>query len=110
VREVPIRGTRNAGDAPRPTFVGASRVVQRRGEDVVQRRGEDMATARYEVRGMTCGHCVNAVSTEISAIPGVTGVTVDLESGQVTVHSTEPLDPAAVRAAVDEAGYELVTA
>lgn len=102
MREVPVRGTRNAGDAPRPTFVGASRVVQR--------RGEDMVTARYEVRGMTCGHCVNAVSTEISAIPGVTGVTVDLESGQVTVHSTEPLDPAAVRAAVDEAGYELVTA
>jgi len=65
-------------------------------------------TSTYSVKGMTCGHCVNAVSTEIGALPGVTGVDVDLTSGAVTVTSEQPLDPGAVRAAVDEAGYELV--
>ncbi|MCG5465510.1 cation transporter [Micromonospora sp. MED01] len=69
-----------------------------------------MTTATYQVNGMTCGHCVNSVSTEISAIAGVRDVQVDLASGQVTVASEAPLDPAAVRAAVDEAGYDLVNA
>jgi copper chaperone len=69
-----------------------------------------MVTATYLVKGMTCGHCVNSVSTEVGAISGVNDVTVDLASGRVTVTSTEPLDPHAVRAAVDEAGYELVDA
>ncbi|MET8355014.1 MULTISPECIES: heavy-metal-associated domain-containing protein [unclassified Micromonospora] len=69
-----------------------------------------MTTATYQVNGMTCGHCVNSVSTEISAIAGVRDVQVDLASGQVTVASEAPLDPAAVRAAVDEAGYDLVDA
>jgi len=67
-----------------------------------------MTTTTYTVTGMTCGHCVNSVSTEIGALPGVTGVDVDLTSGAVTVTSEQPLDPGAVRAAVDEAGYELV--
>ncbi|MEV4202763.1 heavy-metal-associated domain-containing protein [Micromonospora globbae] len=69
-----------------------------------------MTTATYQVKGMTCGHCVNSVSTEISGITGVRDVQVDLASGQVTVTSEAPLDPAAVRAAVDEAGYDLVDA
>jgi copper chaperone CopZ len=56
---------------------------------------------------MTCGHCVNAVSGEIGALPGVTAVDVDLATGLVTVTSERPLDAAAVRAAVDEAGYAL---
>ncbi|PTA48212.1 heavy-metal-associated domain-containing protein [Micromonospora sp. RP3T] len=64
----------------------------------------------YQVRGMTCGHCVNAVSTELSALPGVTDVQVDLATGRVTVTSREPLDAGAVRAAVDEAGYDLAGA
>jgi copper ion binding protein len=64
----------------------------------------------YQVQGMTCGHCVNAVTTEVSAVPGVDDVQVDLASGQVTVTSAAPLDTEAVRAAVDEAGYELVGA
>ncbi|MFC6023859.1 heavy-metal-associated domain-containing protein [Plantactinospora solaniradicis] len=68
-----------------------------------------MITEKYEVKGMTCSHCVNAVSTEVSAIPGVTEVAVDLASGQITVNSTGPLDVQALRNAVDEAGYELVT-
>ncbi|MBP1780573.1 MULTISPECIES: heavy-metal-associated domain-containing protein [Micromonospora] len=64
----------------------------------------------YQVSGMTCGHCVNSVSTELSALPGVTGVQVDLATGRVTVTSQNPLDTDAVRAAVDEAGYDLVGA
>jgi copper ion binding protein len=68
-----------------------------------------MITEKYEVKGMTCSHCVNAVSTEVGAIPGVTEVSVDLATGQVTVNSTEPVDVQALRNAVDEAGYELVT-
>ncbi|MGW2558990.1 heavy-metal-associated domain-containing protein [Streptomyces sp. NPDC001514] len=65
-------------------------------------------TAVYEVKGMTCGHCEGAVSDEISGIAGVTSVKAVAASGQVTVVSDGPLDEAAVRAAVDEAGYELV--
>ncbi|MBC8988626.1 MULTISPECIES: heavy-metal-associated domain-containing protein [Micromonospora] len=64
----------------------------------------------YQVSGMTCGHCVNSVSTELSALPGVTGVQVDLATGRVTVTSQNPLDTDTVRAAVDEAGYDLVGA
>lgn len=64
----------------------------------------------YTVKGMTCGHCVNSVSTELGRIAGVTGVRVDLATGAVTVTSTAPLTEAAVAAAVDEAGYELTGA
>ena len=64
----------------------------------------------YQVSGMTCGHCVNSVSTELSALPGVTGVQVELATGRVTVTSQNPLDTDTVRAAVDEAGYDLVGA
>jgi copper chaperone len=66
-----------------------------------------MSTAVYTVTGMTCDHCVNAVTSELSRLPGVTSVDVDLASGSAKVESTEPLDVEAVRAAVDEAGYEL---
>ncbi|MFF9817511.1 heavy-metal-associated domain-containing protein [Streptomyces sp. NPDC014006] len=65
-------------------------------------------TAVYKVSGMTCGHCEGAVSEEISALDGVTAVTAVAETGEVTVTSAATLDDAAVRAAVDEAGYELV--
>ncbi|MFI7304726.1 heavy-metal-associated domain-containing protein [Micromonospora aurantiaca] len=64
----------------------------------------------YQVNGMTCGHCVNSVSTELSALPGVTDVQVDLAGGRVTVTSQNPLDVDAVRAAVEEAGYDLAGA
>ncbi|WIM97049.1 heavy-metal-associated domain-containing protein [Actinoplanes oblitus] len=67
-------------------------------------------TSTYTVKGMTCSHCVNAVTEELSALPGVAGVQVDLASGGVTVTSEEPLTQDAVRAAVDEAGYELADA
>ncbi|HET9442348.1 MAG TPA: heavy-metal-associated domain-containing protein [Acidimicrobiales bacterium] len=67
-----------------------------------------MTTSTYTVTGMTCGHCVNAVTQEVSGLPGVTGVDVDLKSGSVTVTSEAPLDQAQVQAAVEEAGYQLV--
>lgn len=65
-------------------------------------------TNTYTVTGMTCSHCVQAVTGEISALPGVADVQVDLASGAVTVTSDAPLGDDAVRSAVDEAGYELV--
>jgi copper chaperone CopZ len=70
-----------------------------------------MTTTVYKVQGMTCGHCVGAVTSEISALDGVTEVTIDLNAGAVSdvhVTSAQPLDEAAVRAAVDEAGFALV--
>ncbi|MFC3998846.1 heavy-metal-associated domain-containing protein [Nocardiopsis sediminis] len=59
------------------------------------------------VTGMTCGHCVSAVKEELSALPGVTAVDVELESGRVTIDGTEPLSPDSLAAAVDEAGYAI---
>lgn len=65
-----------------------------------------MSVTTYTVTGMTCGHCVSSVKEEVGAVPGVTGVEVDLASGRVDV-SGGPLDDAAVRAAVEEAGYQV---
>ena len=65
-------------------------------------------TTTYQVRGMTCGHCVQSVSQEVGALPGVRQVDVDLAAGAVTVTSEREVDREAVRAAVDEAGYQLV--
>ncbi|MEU3335045.1 heavy-metal-associated domain-containing protein [Streptomyces sp. NPDC002144] len=65
-------------------------------------------TAVYKVSGMSCGHCEGSVSSEISELPGVTSVKAVAPAGEVTVVSEAPLDEAAVRAAVDEAGFELV--
>ena len=65
----------------------------------------------YTVKGMTCGHCEMSGKEEIGEIAGVTAVDVDLTAGGVstaTVTSESPLDPAAARAAVEEAGYRLV--
>lgn len=65
------------------------------------------ATA-FQVTGMSCGHCQRAVTEEISRIPGVRGVTVDLATGSVTVTAGQPVDRADVARAVDEAGYTLI--
>jgi copper chaperone len=67
-----------------------------------------MTTTRYTVKGMTCGHCVSAVTEEVGQIDGVTGVEVDLATGALTVSSSTPLEDDKVREAVDEAGYELL--
>ncbi|MBO1334148.1 heavy-metal-associated domain-containing protein [Streptomyces sp. VRA16 Mangrove soil] len=69
---------------------------------------EGAVTTVYQVKGMTCGHCEGAVAGEISEIEGVSSVKAVAASGQVTVVSAAALDEEAVRAAVDEAGYELV--
>ena len=66
-----------------------------------------MSTATYTVNGMTCEHCVASVTEEISEIDGVSAVDVQLDSGAVTVTSAQPLEQAAVRSAVEEAGYKL---
>jgi copper chaperone len=66
-------------------------------------------TSTYTVRGMTCEHCVRSVTEEVSEVSGVTGVDVDLGSGRVTVSSERPVDDPAVRAAVSEAGYQVVS-
>lgn len=68
------------------------------------------STAVYRVTGMTCDHCVRAVTDEMTAIPGVRDVEVDLVAGgtsEVRVVSEAPLTEDAVREAVDEAGYQL---
>jgi copper chaperone len=67
------------------------------------------ALSTYTVAGMSCGHCVAAVTEELTKLPGVTDVDVALEAGRVTVESETPLDADAVRAAIDEAGYALVS-
>jgi len=64
-----------------------------------------MDTALYSVPGMHCGHCEAAVKEEISALPGVEEVVVDLDSKRVEVSGSD-LDDAAIRAAIEEAGYE----
>jgi len=69
-------------------------------------------TATYSVTGMTCSHCVAAVTEEVSRLAGVSAVDVDLNAGgdsRVTVTSAEPLPVNAVRDAVDEAGYSLAS-
>ncbi|MGO4536797.1 heavy-metal-associated domain-containing protein [Leifsonia sp. 2MCAF36] len=72
-----------------------------------------MRSTDYLVAGMTCSHCVGSVTEELESIDGVETVRVDLNAGgtsTVTVSSAAPLDADAVRAAIDEAGYSLVTA
>ncbi len=66
-----------------------------------------MSTTSFAVEGMTCDHCVQAVTKEVGQVPGVVRVDVDLASGNVDVTSEGDLDTAAVRAAVEEAGYEV---
>jgi copper ion binding protein len=67
-----------------------------------------MSQATYTVTGMTCGHCATSVTEEVQEIDGVQNVDIDVPTGKVTVTSAEPLDADRVRAAVTEAGYQLV--
>jgi copper chaperone CopZ len=71
-----------------------------------------MTTQTYPVTGMTCQHCVAAVTEELTAIDGVSSVSIDLVpdgTSTVEVTSESALEIEQVRAAVDEAGYELAT-
>jgi copper chaperone len=64
-------------------------------------------TRTYTVTGMTCGHCVASVTEEVQELSGVEKVDVVLETGALTVSSSRPVDDAEVKAAVEEAGYQL---
>ncbi|MBB2993399.1 copper chaperone CopZ [Mycolicibacterium iranicum] len=66
-----------------------------------------MSTTTISVEGMSCGGCANSVRAELTHIPGVTQVDVDVSNGTVTIASDSPVDGEAVRAAVEEAGYTL---
>ena len=66
-------------------------------------------TTEYVVTGMTCAHCVQAVTEEVTALSGVTDVAVDLESGGLTVVSEDTVPFAEIERAVDEAGYTVTT-
>ena len=68
-----------------------------------------MIETTYTVTGMTCGHCVRAVTDEVGKLDGVTAVDADLGSGHLRVTSEAPLGDEAVRAAVAEAGYQVAT-
>ena len=67
-----------------------------------------MNVESFKVEGMTCGHCVAAVTAEVSKLSGVTNVKVDLGVGTVTVESDQSVDPVAFAAAIDEAGFAVV--
>jgi copper chaperone CopZ len=66
-----------------------------------------MSTSTYTVVGMTCGHCVSSVTEEVSTVPGVSDVSLDLATGRLTVSSGTTIDTDAIRGAVEEAGYQL---
>ena len=67
-----------------------------------------MSTSEYQVTGMTCGHCEMSVREEVGTVPGVESIEVSAQTGELVVTSTEPIDDAAVLAAVQEAGYQAV--
>ena len=64
----------------------------------------------YRVTGMSCGHCETAIVTEVGQLPGVDRVEADAPSGSLVIISTNPVDDAAVRDSVEEAGYTAVRA
>lgn len=94
--------SRPSGRALGPVNTGTTHTATTRPDP----RGTTVSiTQHYTVSGMTCAHCVAAVTEEVGDLAGVRQVEVELETGAVTVTSDAPLDPAAVAAAVDEAGY-----
>ncbi len=64
--------------------------------------------ARIKIEGMSCGHCVKAVTDALNNLPGVSSVQVSLEHGQADFHAGEDLDMVAVKKAVEDAGYKVV--
>ncbi|EYT55757.1 heavy-metal-associated domain-containing protein [Microbacterium oxydans] len=65
-------------------------------------------TTEFQVTGMSCGHCETAIRSEVSEIPGVTGIEVSAQTGRLAVTAEQPIEDATVIAAVDEAGYTAV--
>jgi copper chaperone len=81
--------------------------------ETVAHVSEDAIREHYLVEGMTCSHCVASVTEEVSAVDGVESVSVDLNAGgasRIMVVSSRPVEVEAIRAAVTEAGYSLVSA
>ena len=66
-------------------------------------------TRTYTVAGMTCAHCASSVTSEVAKVPGVVDVDVELSTGALRISTDRPADDAAVKGAVEEAGYELVS-
>ena len=66
-----------------------------------------MTTRMYSVEGMSCGHCVNAITGEVTKLAGIADVAVDLRRKTVTV-TGESVDDTAIRGAIDDAGYTVV--
>lgn len=107
--DIKITPTPTTAHTPAPTASAepsAAATAPVRAESAEQLAGSPVVTV-YSVYGMSCGHCASAVTREIGGLEGVTGVHVDLAAKQVTVGSTRRLAEDEVRAAVDEAGYEL---
>ncbi len=66
-----------------------------------------MSTTTITVSGMSCGGCASAVRAELIRVPGVIDIDIELSDGTVTIGSDGSVDAAAIKAAVQEAGYEL---
>ena len=66
-----------------------------------------MTTTTLDVIGMTCDHCVGAVTRGVTSVAGVTSVDVDLDSGVVTIGSDGEIDRSILVAAIDDAGYQV---
>ncbi len=69
-----------------------------------------MSSSTYAVQGMTCDHCAGSVTAEITKIPGITDISVDVKAGRLTIVSDDPVPASAVEEAVEEAGYTVVPA
>ena len=72
-------------------------------------RPEAQVCCKVAVAGMSCSHCVHAITAALSPLDGVTAVIVNLDEGTVVIESTHPMDFDDLRNAVDEAGYEVVS-
>jgi copper chaperone CopZ len=79
------------------------------GSESARTGGGVMTTQTIEVRGMTCAHCVRAVTSELDKIDGVSDIAIDLTTGVVTFASVAAVPSETLAAAIDEAGYELAT-
>jgi copper chaperone len=66
-----------------------------------------MNTNTYEVRGVNCENCVRSITTKVTAVPGVTGVSFDLPTGTMEVDADRLVDSSAVRQAVEQAGFQI---
>ncbi|MGW4380487.1 heavy-metal-associated domain-containing protein [Kitasatospora sp. NPDC004531] len=64
-------------------------------------------TTVFAFNGMSCGHCARTVTAELTALPGITGVTADPQAGRITIESVHPLDDEQIRSAASGAGFTL---